>query len=444
MPPKMLDPQLLLRDARATCDRLLKRNLDASWLQTVIAELEARRDGLQATESLRQEQNQASAEMQRLLKAKDAAGLAGIRDALKALKTRVQAQEQALTELEQTVQASLLQLPNVPAEDVPPGKSESDNQEIRRWGTPPSAAQVGETPEEHWAIGERLGILDFARASNMSGPRFAVAFGQGVALERALSSLMLDMAQKNGYRAVSPPLLVRPASMELCGQYPKFIGESFETQERELVLIPTAEVALVNLHQQEIVDEEALPLRYTAHTPCFRREAGAAGRDTRGLIRQHQFYKVELVSITRPEDSVAEHERMLGHAEQILQALGLHYRVVNLCAGDLGFAAQKTYDIEVWLPGQQAFREISSCSNCGDFQARRAQLRLRPAGSKQKPRLAHTLNGSALAVGRTLVAVLENYQRADGTVEIPEVLRPYMGGQTHLRAESMYKKAADT
>jgi seryl-tRNA synthetase len=275
-------------------------------------------------------------------------------------------------------------------------------------------------------LGEALGILDFGQAAKISGARFVVMRALGAKLERALAALMLDLAQEHGYEEVAPPLLVRPESMQGAGQYPKFKGESFETHDGELVLIPTSEVPLVNLHRDEILSEDSLPVRLTAFTPCFRREAGSAGRDTRGLIRLHQFNKVELVSITTPQNSAAEHERITGHAEKVLQTLELPYRVITLCTGDLGFAAMKTYDLEVWLPASGKYREISSCSNCGDFQARRAAIRYRDGAGKTHH--VHTLNGSGIAVGRALVAVLENYQQADGSVVVPKALRPYMGG----------------
>jgi seryl-tRNA synthetase len=287
-------------------------------------------------------------------------------------------------------------------------------------------------PKAHWDIGEHLNILDFERASKLSGSRFVVYRGAGARLERALTHFMLDLAGEHGYTEIAPPLLVRPESMVAAGQYPKFKGESYETLNNEYALIPTSEVPLVNLHRDEIIEEAELPIRYAAFTPCFRREAGAAGRDTRGLIRQHQFNKVELVAFSKPEDSYNELERLTSNAEEVLKRLGLHYRVVALCTGDLGFGAAKTYDLEVWLPSQGTFREISSCSNCVDFQARRGKMRYRPISGdnkKVKPRLLHTLNGSGLAVGRTLVAILENYQEADGSITLPPALVPYFGAE---------------
>ncbi len=316
-------------------------------------------------------------------------------------------------------------LPNLPAEDVPDGPDESANRLLRLHGEPP---RPDCTPLTHEIIGERLGLMDFARAAKLSGSRFVVLRGALARLERALAQFMLDLhTTEFGYAEVSPPLLVRREALFGTGQLPKLEEDLFKTTDG-YYLIPTAEAPLANLVANEILDEGALPLRLTAGTPCFRSEAGAAGKDTRGMIRQHQFLKVELVSITRPEDSAAEHERMTACAEEVLKRLGLAYRVVLLSAGDMGFSARKTYDLEVWLPGQGAYREISSCSNCGAFQARRMKARYRPADGKGT-RPVHTLNGSALAVGRTLIAILENFQHRDGSVAVPDALRPYMGGQ---------------
>jgi seryl-tRNA synthetase len=319
----------------------------------------------------------------------------------------------------------LAELPNLPAEEVPDGADETANRVLRHHGEPP---QFDFAPLPHEAIGERLGMMDFAGAGKLSGSRFVVLRGALARLERALGQLMLDLhTNEFGYTEVSPPLLVRDEALFGTSQLPKFASDQFRTTDGYW-LIPTAEVPLTNLVAAEILDESALPLRYTAWTPCFRSEAGAAGKDTRGMIRQHQFEKVELVSITRPGDSMVEHERMTACAEEVLRRLGLHYRVVTLSTGDMGFAAQKTYDIEVWLPGQGTYREISSCSNCGAFQARRMKARYRPTGGKGTLPV-HTLNGSGLAIGRTLIAVLENFQRHNGTVALPRALQPYMGGQ---------------
>ena len=313
---------------------------------------------------------------------------------------------------------------------VPAGADEADNQELKRWGDAPS---FDFEPREHFDIGEGLGLMDFETAARMSGARFVVLTGALARLERALAHLMLDMhTTEFGYTEVSPPLMVREQAAYGSGNLPKFADDLFHTTDGYW-LIPTSEMVLANLAADQILDEDALPRRVTAYTPCFRSEAGSAGKDTRGMIRLHQFTKVELVSITRPEESAGELDRMLGCAEAVLQRLGLAYRVVLLCAGDMGFSAQRTYDIEVWLPGQDTYREISSCSNCGDFQARRMKARFRRDGQKGTD-FVHTLNGSALAVGRTLIALLENYQRQDGAVDIPEVLHAYMGGMTRIEA----------
>ncbi|MGE3935773.1 MAG: serine--tRNA ligase, partial [Rhodospirillaceae bacterium] len=337
---------------------------------------------------------------------------------------RMQALEATVAELAQSVDEAVQTLPNLPAADVPPGRDEADNRELRVVGARPS---FGFKPRDHIELGEKLGLMDFGRAARLSGARFVVLTGALARLERALAAFMLDIHTREfGYTEVNPPLLVRDGAAFGTGQLPKFGEDLFRTTTGHW-LIPTAEVPLTNLVADEIVEEAALPLRLTAHTPCFRSEAGAAGRDTRGMIRLHQFNKVELVSVAHPDHSAAEHERMTGAAEEVLKRLGLHYRVIVLCTGDMGFSAQKTYDIEVWLPGQEAFREISSCSNCGDFQARRMKARFRPAGQKGT-RFVHTLNGSGLAVGRTLIAVLENFQRADGGIDIPPALRPYLDG----------------
>ena len=328
------------------------------------------------------------------------------------------------------LQDLLAALPNIPAPEVPPGVDEAGNVEVRRFGAPFAIA----SPKDHVALGEGLGLMNFEAAARMSGARFVVLSGQIARLERAISQFMLDIQTgEHGYTEVSPPLLVRDEAMFGTGQLPKFADDLFRTTDGRW-LIPTAEVSLINIVREQITDEEELPLRMTALTPCFRSEAGSAGRDTRGMIRQHQFHKVELVSITAPEDSEAEHERMVNCAETILKRLELPFRTMLLCAGDMGFSARKTYDLEVWLPSQNTFREISSCSNCGDFQARRMDARCRKSGEKGT-RFVHTLNGSGLAVGRTLVAVMENYQDEGGRIAIPQALHPYMRGMTHIGGE---------
>jgi seryl-tRNA synthetase len=334
------------------------------------------------------------------------------------------ATEQDAARLRREIDDLLAGLPNIPADDVPDGKDEHGNQLVRSHGTPPS---FGFLAKEHFVLGEALGLMDFARAGKLSGARFVVLKGQLARLERAIGQFMIDLQTNEfGYTEISPPLMVRDEAAFGTGSLPRFGDDLFRTT-TGLWLIPTAEVPLTNLVADEILDESDLPLRFTAWTPCFRSEAGAAGKDTRGMIRQHQFEKVELVSIAHPDASAAEHERMTACAEAVLKGLGLAYRVMLLCGGDMGFASRKTYDIEVWLPGQQTYREISSCSNCGDFQARRMKARFRSKGEKGT-RFVHTLNGSGLAVGRTLVAVLENYQQGNGSILVPEALRPYMGG----------------
>ncbi len=410
--PDRIRTLLERRRAEAPFERLLE--VDRRWreLLTELEEKKARRNagskeiGLLFREGKRDEAEERKAEMGRL------------GDEIKALEERT-------TELEREVESLEMTLPNVLDDTVPEGKGEDDNPEIRRWGEPPSF----EFPSKaHWDLGPDLGLIDFERAAKLSGARFAVLRGAGAALERALISFMLDVhTGEHGYTEVMTPFLVNSASLEGTGQLPKFADDLFRIEGHDLYLIPTAEVPVTNLHRDETLEEDALPLKYCCFTPCFRAEAGSHGRDVRGLIRQHQFHKVELVQLTTPDRSDEALEELTAHAETILRRLELPYRVVDLCSGDIGFSARKTYDLEVWLPGQDRYREISSCSNFGDFQARRARLRFRPAEGG-KARLLHTINGSGLAVGRTLVAVLENYQRKDGSVVVPEVLRPYMGG----------------
>jgi seryl-tRNA synthetase len=328
-------------------------------------------------------------------------------------------------EKEKALQDFLLMVPNLPHSSVPVGKDAADNVEVRRWGEIP---RFDFKPKPHWDIGEELGILDFKTGAKLAGARFTVYLDLGAKLERALINFMLDLhTREHGYHEVFPPFMVNRTTMTGTGQLPKFEEELFKVEGTDYFLIPTAEVPVTNIHQDEVLEEARLPLYYTAYTACFRKEAGSYGKDVRGLIRQHQFNKVELVKVTRPEDSYDELEKLTSNAEEVLKRLNLPYRVITLCTGDLGFSAAKTYDIEVWLPGQDGYKEISSCSNCEDFQARRAKIRYRISG-KSKTEYVHTLNGSGLAVGRTLIAILENYQQADGSVLIPEVLRPYMHG----------------
>jgi seryl-tRNA synthetase len=342
---------------------------------------------------------------------------------MKELGKAIKEQEAALKVLEDELGALMMMVPNVPHATVPTGADEKGNQVVRSWGEKPSFLF---SPRQHFEIGEKLGLLDFERAAKVSGARFGYSKGALAKLERALVSFMIDQHTQRGYQELLPPYLVTRQAMTGTGQLPKFEDDAFKTAgERELFLIPTAEVPVTNYHADEIL-EGPLPVKYCAFSPCFRAEAGSAGKDTRGLVRMHQFHKVELVRFARPERSLEELEELTRDAASILELLGLHHRVVLLCTGDMGFASQKTYDLEVWLPGQGAFREISSCSNFGDFQARRAKIRYRP-GPGERPQLVHTLNGSGLAVGRTVVALLENYQREDGTVAVPQVLRPYLG-----------------
>jgi seryl-tRNA synthetase len=391
-----------------------------------------RREAIMRGEALRRELNEATAVIGSL--ARNSPEQRSARERARVLGDQARTFEAAQKDAEAALSDLLLRLPNLPDPAVPDGADETANVEVRRWG---SAPVLDFPPKEHHVLGEALGVLDFKRASELSGPRFTVLWGVGAALERALVSLMLDLhTRAHGYTEVYPPVIVKGDALRGTGSLPKFEKDLFKLSledraERgyDLYLIPTAEVPLTNLHAGELLDGGSLPRRYTAYSQCFRSEAGAYGKDTRGLIRQHQFDKVELFQLTTPEESDRAHEALTGHAEAVLQALGLHYRVMLLCAGDLGFSARKTYDLEVWLPGHGAFREISSCSNFGDFQARRAGLRYRPEGDgKAKPRLLHTLNGSGLAIGRTLVAILEQYQQADGSVVVPTALRPYLHG----------------
>lgn len=382
-----------------------------------------RRELVQEVENLKAERNKASAEVARLKKAgEDAAGII----ASQAEKgERIKILDDILAGVDQEMTAFLLTIPNLPHATTPDGASEADNQVVRTVGGKPS---FDFTPREHWEIGAMLGGLDFERAAKVAGARFSVLSGPLARMERALVSFMLDVhTAEHGYREVVVPYMVNRQAMTGTGQLPKFEPDLFKLENWDFFLIPTAEVPVTNLHADETLDEEALPMGYCAFTPCFRSEAGSYGRDVKGLIRQHQFHKVELVRFARPEESYEQLEKLTGHAEAILQKLELPYRVMALCAGDLGFGSAKTYDLEVWLPGQGAYREISSCSNFEDFQARRAGIRCKEKGGK-KSRLAHTLNGSGLAVGRTMVAILENCQRQDGSVVIPQALRPYMGG----------------
>ncbi len=442
----MYDPRWIRDNAEAFDAGRRRRGLEP-LAATLIALDDARRAAIAHAQAAQERRNAASKEIGAAMKAKDAATADALKAEVAELKGKLADWEAEEAAAKLALDTALAEIPNQPADDVPEGKDEHDNVLLRTWGEPP---RFDFTPKEHFEIGEGLGLMDFETATKLSGARFVVNKGPLARMERALAQLMLDLhTEAHGYTEVNPPILVRDEAMFGTAQLPKFREDQFlatrdgkEEGSRDLWLIPTAEVPLTNLVREEILDEEALPLRFTASTPCFRAEAGAAGRDTRGMIRQHQFTKVELVSITLPEQSREEHERMLGCAEAVLQKLDLPYRVMTLCAGDMGFASQKTYDIEVWLPGQDRYREISSCSVCGDFQARRMNARYRPKSAvshsiessnvkinaAKGPRFVHTLNGSGVAVGRALVAVLENYQEADGGVRVPDALRPYMGG----------------
>ncbi|KUR75732.1 serine--tRNA ligase [Novosphingobium sp. FSW06-99] len=416
-----------IRDNPEAFDAGLARRGLAPAAADIVARDVARRDLLTRMQEAQARRNEASKAIGAAMGKGDHATADALKAEVAALKDTLPALEEDERHLTADLNALLAALPNIPVLEVPEGADEADNVEVLRWGTPPAFTF---TPREHADIGPALG-LDFETGAALSGARFTFLRGQMARLHRALAQFMLDMqVGPHGYTECITPLLVRDEAAFGTGQLPKFAEDLFQTTDGRW-LIPTAEVSLTNSVREQILTEAALPLRMTALTPCFRSEAGAAGRDTRGFIRQHQFEKVELVSITRPADSAAEHERMTQCAEAVLQALGLAYRKVLLCSGDMGFTAQKTYDLEVWLPGQQAYREISSCSNCGDFQARRMNARFRPEGAKGTE-FVHTLNGSGLAVGRTLVAVLENYQQADGSVDVPPALAPYMGGLTRL------------
>ena len=382
----------------------------------------SRRGLLSEAENLKAERNQVSALIGRT---KDKSQVQGEIVRMKDVSTRIKELDEELRLVEESLKGLMLTLPNLPDAVCPIGQSEEDNPVVRTWGEP---TQLGFAAKAHWDLGEDLDIIDFERATKIAGSRFALLKGAGARFERALINFMLDTHTRGDkYTEVLPPFMVNRDTMTGTGQLPKFEADLFHLEDPDYFLIPTAEVPVTNIFREEILDGAQLPICFAAYTPCFRKEAGAHGRDTRGLIRQHQFNKVELVKFTRPEDSDTELDKLLADAEGILQALNLPYRVVDLCTADIGFSAARTFDIEVWLPGQQAYREISSCSNFRDFQARRANIRFRrEAGSK--PEFVHTLNGSGLAVGRTLVAVLENYQQEDGSVSVPEVLRPYMGG----------------
>jgi seryl-tRNA synthetase len=431
----VLDVKWIRENPDAFVAGLEKRNFtpDPTEILNQIMTIDSqRRETIQQLQDLQARRNAASKEIGKAKKEKNEAEAQRLMDEVSGLKDTIQQGEENERAQDEAMRNLLAGIPNMPADDVPVGPDEDANVELRKVGTIPS---FDFAPKQHFEIGEALGLMDFETAAKLSGSRFVVLKGPLARLERALTQFMLDLhTDQHGYTEVNPPLLVRDDTMFGTAQLPKFEEDQFPAGEGYW-LIPTAEVPLTNLAREDIADEANLPMRVTAGTACFRAEAGAAGRDTRGMIRQHQFTKVELVSVTAPEQSAEEHERMTKCAETVLQKLGLPYRVVVLSTGDMGFSAQKTYDIEVWLPGQDMYREISSCSVCGDFQARRMNARYRPTDSKS-PRLVHTLNGSGVAVGRALIAVLENYQEADGNVRVPEVLQPYMGGLTRIEAQA--------
>jgi seryl-tRNA synthetase len=423
----MLDIRLFRDEPEALKSMLRNRGVDYP-VDDVMAFDEKRRSILLKTEELRAERNQGSkavAEAKR--SGEDASQLM---ERMRTVGRQIKELEEELDSVEKAIREHLLEIPNWPHGSVPIGPDESANEEIRTWGTPP---EFPFTPKPHWELGENLGILDFERGVRLAQSRFTVLRKEGARMARGLIGFMLDLHTiRNGFTEVQPPFLVNTATMQGTGQLPKFADDLYTCKGDDLWLIPTAEVPLTNLHQGEILDEKDLPLYYTAYTPCFRREAGSHGKDVRGMLRQHQFDKVELVKLCRPEESYDELESLTASAEMVLQKLEIPYRVVCLSTGDMGFAASKTYDIEVWLPSQQTYREISSCSNCEDFQARRMNTRYRPSDGG-KVRFVHTLNGSGIAVGRCLIAIMENYQQEDGSIAVPEALRPYMGGLDVIR-----------
>ena len=421
----MLDQRLLRDNPELIAQQLGRRGmvLDLTKLQLIAKQerdLQDKRSNLQA------EGNRIGKEVGALIKSGEAPNgpaVQGLRDEGNRIKQQVAVLEEEEKHLQTKLREQLAALPNLPAAEAPDGASEADNVEVKRWGTPRQAA-AGETLQEHWQIGERLGLFETERSVRIAQSRFVTLLGQGARLERSLISFMLDLHAGKGYREVLPPILVNSASLTGSGQLPKFAEESFRCAEDDLWLTPTAEVPVTSLHRDEVIPAEQLPLKYVAYTPCFRREAGSYGRDTRGLIRLHQFNKVELYWFCHPEHSAAAHQRITADAEAVLEALELPYRTIELCTGDMGFSASRTYDIEVWLPGAGAYREISSCSVCGDFQARRSAIRFKEGKGTQ---LVHTLNGSGLAVGRTMAALLETGQQRDGSVRLPQALAPYFG-----------------
>ena len=441
----MLDLGFVRNNLQLVEEKLRARGADPTALLGDFRALDlARREAITAAEQAKARRNELSQQVGALKKQGQHEQAAAVMDETRALKEKLDELDQTAARLDEQLRLAIASVPNLTRDEVPAGKSEADNVVVKTHLADAAHRTWDFTPKPHWELGEALGILDLERAAKLSGARFAVYMGAGARLERALISFMLDFhTAKHGYTEVLPPFMVNSKSLFGTGQLPKFAEDLFrcsdadaeavargEFKDNDHWLIPTAEVPVTNLYRDEILDDTRLPIAFTAYTPCFRAEAGAAGKDTRGIIRQHQFQKVELVKFTRPEESDREHERLTRDAEEILEALGLPYRRVLLCTGDTGFSSAKTFDLEVWLPGQQLYREISSCSNFEAFQARRANIRYRPAtqGAKAKPEFVHTINGSGLAVGRTWLAILENYQQADGTVVIPEALKSYMGG----------------
>ena len=427
----MLDVNYVREHLDLVKQKMAHRNFDPSLLEDFTKLDLERRALIRERDDLNAAGNRISKEVGALMREGKKSEAEGLKAESRANAEKAKAIEARLNELENDFRAILINVPNQPHDSVPIGKDETANQEARRWGTPRDFAAEGFVPKDHVDLATNLGILDLERAAKVTGSRFSVLSGVGARLERALIAFMLDLhTREHGYREMLPPFIVNDSTLFGTGQLPKLEADLFKLRdERELYLIPTAEVPLTNLHRDEILSEKDLPISYTAYTPCFRSEAGSYGRDVRGLIRQHQFDKVELVKLTRPEDSYDALEQLTHDAERVLQRLELPYRVVTLCTGDMGFSSSKTYDIEVWLPSQNTYREISSCSNCEGFQARRAQIRFKRDG-KSKTEFVHTLNGSGLAVGRTWLAIIENYQQADGSVKVPAALVPYLGVDT--------------
>jgi seryl-tRNA synthetase len=423
----MLDLNFVRENLPLVEEKLRQRGMDPAAVLKDFREVDTlRRQAITEAETSKAQRNKASEEIAKLKKSGQDASAAMAQT--KELREKISALEKTATDLDARLREILTGIPNLPHASVPVGRSADDNVEIRRWGNP---SKFDFTPKPHWDLGPELGILDLERAVKLTGARFAVYWDLGAKLERALANFMLDLhTREHGYTEVLPPYLVNSDSLYGTGQLPKFAADQFRVPhgEKDLWLIPTAEVPVTNLYRDEVLDQSRLPISLTAYTPCFRSEAGSYGKDVRGIIRQHQFQKVELVKFSHPEKSYEEHEKLTHNAEEVLQKLGLHYRTVALCTGDIGASSAKTYDIEVWLPGQQLYREISSCSNFEAYQARRANIRFRPEG-KNKTEFLHTLNGSGLAIGRTWVAIVENYQQSDGSVLIPEVLRPYIGAE---------------